>query len=268
MRWNGQIQPQFTETYTFFTTSDDGVRLTVNGQRIIDNLTDHGPTVDTGTIALVAGQGVEVQLEFFENTGGAEIRLEWASASTLRQVVPRSQLFPVGQTPAPPPAPALFAAKVNFQPIQAPTVLDHQVDDGAVFGLRASGQSYGWNLDNSSTARDRNAIADQRFDTFQHMQKPENADARWEIAVPIGTYAITLGVGDPVFTNSVHRIAVEGTLVANFTPATNAAVVDRTRTFSATLTVSDGRLTVSNAAGASNNKVAFIEIQQVTTTAQ
>ncbi|MFN2513920.1 MAG: PA14 domain-containing protein [Pyrinomonadaceae bacterium] len=43
VRWTGQVQPEFSETYTFYTVSNDGVRLTVNGQVIIDNLTDHAP---------------------------------------------------------------------------------------------------------------------------------------------------------------------------------------------------------------------------------
>ena len=33
VRWTGQVQPQFTETYTFYTQSDDGVRLWVNNGR-------------------------------------------------------------------------------------------------------------------------------------------------------------------------------------------------------------------------------------------
>jgi predicted esterase len=35
-RWTGFIQPTFAETYTFFTRADDGVRLRVNGQTLID----------------------------------------------------------------------------------------------------------------------------------------------------------------------------------------------------------------------------------------
>ena len=31
VRWTGQVQAQFSQTYTFYTTSDDGVRLWVNG---------------------------------------------------------------------------------------------------------------------------------------------------------------------------------------------------------------------------------------------
>ena len=36
MRWTGQVQPLFTNVYTFYSTSDDGVRLYVNGVLVID----------------------------------------------------------------------------------------------------------------------------------------------------------------------------------------------------------------------------------------
>ena len=41
VRWSGQVLAPVTGTYTFTTTSDDGVRLYVNGQLLIDNWTDH-----------------------------------------------------------------------------------------------------------------------------------------------------------------------------------------------------------------------------------
>src|SRR5205814_5590868 len=53
-RWTGFVQPQYSQTYTFYTTSDDGVRLWVNGIQIINNWTDHGSTENSGTITLVA----------------------------------------------------------------------------------------------------------------------------------------------------------------------------------------------------------------------
>ena len=36
VRWTGKIKPTYSETYTFTTTADDGVRLWVNGQLLID----------------------------------------------------------------------------------------------------------------------------------------------------------------------------------------------------------------------------------------
>src|SRR6187551_906647 len=85
-RWTGQVEALFTQTYTFFTTSDDGVRLWVNGQQLINNWTDHGPTENRGTIALTAGQRYDLRLEFYENAGGATVTLSWSSASQAKQI--------------------------------------------------------------------------------------------------------------------------------------------------------------------------------------
>lgn len=49
----------------------DWLRLWVNGQPIINNWTDHGPTENNGTIALIASQKYDVRLKFYENAGGA-----------------------------------------------------------------------------------------------------------------------------------------------------------------------------------------------------
>ena len=44
----------------------------------------------------------------------------------------------------------------------------------------------------------------------------------WRYTLPNGSYKVTVGVGDPDFIDSVHRINVEGqTVVPNFTPTTD-----------------------------------------------
>jgi hypothetical protein len=88
VRWTGQVQPCYSQTYTFYTSSDDGVRLWVNGQQVIANWTDHGPTENSGTIALTAGQKYDVGMEFYENGGGAVASLSWSSASQATLLYP------------------------------------------------------------------------------------------------------------------------------------------------------------------------------------
>jgi hypothetical protein len=107
VRWTGQVQAQFSETYTFTTTSDDGIRLWVNGVQVVNNWTDHAPTDNSGTIALTAGQKYDLKLEYYENGGGAVAKLLWSSPSTSKQVIPQSQLYPAssGGSPPPPPPP-------------------------------------------------------------------------------------------------------------------------------------------------------------------
>ena len=91
-RWTGKVVPQFSQTYTFTTESDDGVRLFINDQPLIDNWTDHGPTLDSGSIALMAGQSYDVRMEFYENGGGALARLFWESPSQPQEIVPANRL--------------------------------------------------------------------------------------------------------------------------------------------------------------------------------
>ena len=102
VRWQGQVQPLYTETYRFSTASDDGVRLWVNGQLLVNNWTDHPPTLNSGTIALTAGQKYDIKLEYYEHLEGAVAQLLWASPSQASQVIPQTQLYPAAPATAPP----------------------------------------------------------------------------------------------------------------------------------------------------------------------
>jgi glucose/arabinose dehydrogenase len=93
VRWTGKVLAPVTGTYTFTTTSDDGVRLWVNGQQIINNWTDHAPTDNSGTISLTAGNYYDIRMDFYENGGGAVAKLFWAYPGQARQVVPNGNLF-------------------------------------------------------------------------------------------------------------------------------------------------------------------------------
>ena len=98
VRWTGSIDPRFSETYTFHTDSDDGVRLWINGSLIINNWTDHAVKRDTGTVALVAGQKASVTMEVYDQAGGAVAKLWWSSAQQPMQIVPAERLWPTCAT--------------------------------------------------------------------------------------------------------------------------------------------------------------------------
>lgn len=93
--WEGKVEPRCSETYTFYTNSDDGVRLWVNGIQLVNNWTNHGPTENSGTIVLTGGTKYDMKMEFFENTGGAVAQLSWSSLSTPKAIVPQTQLYPI-----------------------------------------------------------------------------------------------------------------------------------------------------------------------------
>jgi glucose/arabinose dehydrogenase len=93
VRWSGQVQPLYSETYTFSTTTDDGVRLFVNNQQIINNFRNQSATETSGTITLQAGQKYDIRMEYFDNTGRAVSKLAWSSPSQVKQIIPQSQLY-------------------------------------------------------------------------------------------------------------------------------------------------------------------------------
>ncbi|MCA1601165.1 MAG: hypothetical protein LC776_05835, partial [Acidobacteria bacterium] len=154
-----------------------------------------------------------------------------------------------------------FSAKINFQPASAAVPAGYLADSGAVYGDRGNGYTYGWDADCSAYTRDRNASnsPDQRYDTLVHMQL--YGTFTWEIAVPDGTYTVRVVAGDPQNFDSVYKIAAEGVLTVDGTPTSTTPWVEGTQT----VTVSDGKLTVNNALGASNNKLCFIDISSTTT---
>jgi PA14 domain len=93
IRWTGQVEAQYNEAYTFYTTTDDGVRLFVNDQLVI-NRGDQSATEAASTpITLAAGQKYNIRLEYYENRGQAVSRLAWSSVSQVKQIIPQSQLF-------------------------------------------------------------------------------------------------------------------------------------------------------------------------------
>jgi Legume lectin domain len=157
--------------------------------------------------------------------------------------------------------PQPFVAKINFSNNTTQVPLGYVNDIGRAYGARGNGLNFGWNADNTANARDRDISSspDERYDSFIHMQKPSDPNAFWEIAVSTGTYSLHLAAGDPSAIDSVFAIAAEGILALSGTPTTANHWLENT----VTVTVTDGRLTISNAPGAKNNKIDFIDITQI-----
>lgn len=96
VRWTGQIQARFDGDITLITTSDDGVKMWVDGQLIINDWTAHGNKENLGTFASLAGQKHDLRIEYYQGGGGSFMCLEWQSTNEPRTVVPATCLYPVG----------------------------------------------------------------------------------------------------------------------------------------------------------------------------
>jgi hypothetical protein len=146
---------------------------------------------------------------------------------------------------------------VNFQTAGSETPEGALPDSGQIFGDQGNGFTYGWDADNSVNTRDRNSVnsPNQWYDTLNHSQRPPNGTV-WEIALPNGTYKLFGVSGDPDNFDSVYDVLAEGQSFISGRPNSS----ERFFTGVATVTVSDGRLTISNGPAASNNKINFIDI--------
>lgn len=100
VRWTGTVQPQFSQDYTFYTTADDGVRLYVNGQLLINDWVTQAVTTASNRIPLVAQQLYNIELDYFyKSDNGSQVSLSWSSPSVPQTIIPQTQLYPYTNPP-------------------------------------------------------------------------------------------------------------------------------------------------------------------------
>lgn len=82
IRWTGHITPNFSGTYKIGVNSDDGVRLWLNNELVVDEWHNRGMTTDQVEIAMEAGEKYAIKLEYFDNGGDAICQLLWEVPTT------------------------------------------------------------------------------------------------------------------------------------------------------------------------------------------
>ena len=80
VRWTGVLVPPMSGDYELGVFSDDGSRLFVNGELLVDNWGEHGPQGSQHRIQLKKGEAVDLRVEYFQGGGGATARLGWVGA--------------------------------------------------------------------------------------------------------------------------------------------------------------------------------------------
>ncbi len=94
VRWTGWVTADFGETYSIETINDDGVRVWIDDELIIDDWLVHGAIENSGQVEFEAGVPRQIRIEYFEQEGGSVMQLKWASARTFRQIIPARNLTP------------------------------------------------------------------------------------------------------------------------------------------------------------------------------
>ncbi len=86
------------DVYTFYLESDDGSKLYIGEQTVVDNDGLHGMTEESGTIGLKQGPHL-IRVEFFENSGGAGLIARVAGGGLSKQAVPPEMWVRVSPCP-------------------------------------------------------------------------------------------------------------------------------------------------------------------------
>lgn len=118
VNWHTRLWVEEDGNYTFYTVSDDGVRLWVcpseygyncgGPPNMIDNWTDHGPTENASPTVFLRRGSHQLQMNYYEGGVTATIRLMWSGftssgAAIAKQVIPRANIDPTVR-----PQPGLF----------------------------------------------------------------------------------------------------------------------------------------------------------------
>ena len=77
VRWTGIIRPPVTGTYQLTASSDDGIRVSIDGKKVIENWGDHAVEARSADITLEKGKPYTIKIEYYENGGGAIASVGW-----------------------------------------------------------------------------------------------------------------------------------------------------------------------------------------------
>ena len=215
-RWTGFVHAPATGDWTFYTTSNDGVRLWIDDVALIDHWDTHVATEDSGTIRLDAGWH-SIRLEHFQLGGSVVIQLSFSGPGQSKAIVPSTHL-----NTEPPPLPSYEdligvdlrdamlgvseTAYIRIPFVAAdPTVFDAltlrmQYDDGFVAYLngvevarRNAPETPAWNSGATANHPDAQAVVFEDIDISAHAGRLRQGNN------VLAVHGLNQGAADPDF---------------------------------------------------------------------
>jgi hypothetical protein len=209
-------------------TAPPGLRLLLDG----------APVATPVSVTAVAGMARTLGVVSPQSLPGANYAFQFWSdggAPSHEIVVPGTDASYADTFSVQPTVPT-FPLRINFQPATSVAPSGFLTDVGFPFGPKDS-IAYGWNVSHTALTRERHVHSNQLLDTLVYLR----ARATWELELPNGAYDVLLGIGDPLVGTS-HTLTVEGVSYWSRHWLSRGEFA----THSHSVTVRDGRLTVTN----------------------
>ncbi len=86
VRWTGTLTPKTSGEYALGFTGDDGFRVWLDGQPIVEDWTEHAATPASKRLRLEAGRSYAIKAEFFQAKGSIVARLEWEAPGQVERL--------------------------------------------------------------------------------------------------------------------------------------------------------------------------------------
>lgn len=99
LRLTGSLAVPADGAYTFYLASDDGSRLYVNHQLLINHDGPHGMTDKVGKVELKTGR-VPIVVTYYNATGGFGLDLQWSGPGVARQSIPADRFSTTSDEPS------------------------------------------------------------------------------------------------------------------------------------------------------------------------
>jgi hypothetical protein len=91
LRFSGLIEAPASGLYTFWTASDDGSQLLIDGRVIVDNGGLHGVIERSGSVGLLAGKH-RIEVRYLEASGGQSLQASWQVPEGAKTAIPAEVL--------------------------------------------------------------------------------------------------------------------------------------------------------------------------------
>src|SRR4051812_20985653 len=97
--WLGEVEAPVAGDYSFFITTDEGGRLLLKNQYLIERSGKLDTTDSSMTLFLKAGERLQVRMEYFHSTGNGRAKLSWSGPGIPRAAIPIHRLYPASSLP-------------------------------------------------------------------------------------------------------------------------------------------------------------------------